>query len=202
MAVRLTIQLGPDVLKALGASKSITLALDSGGRREAARTTANRRRRRRAANREPKEGFGRFHPGSLGDRLVRWAERLGEPFGFPAMMKLLGVTRAHAHMILARARAHRLVKRVGHGAYAAASMSERALSAWREAVPFRPGSHADRLLRWASGRGRPFRTEEATRALGVTPALATKALMRTVAAGRLKRIRRGEYVVAHSTPTR
>ncbi len=199
MPVTLTITLGEEVLRTLTAAKSISIVLGTAkgkpGPGVSRSSTAGRggtARVRRAAG----AASGGFQPGSLGDRLVRWASGRAAPFGFPELMKLLRVSRAHSHMILARARAKGLLKRVGHGAYAAASMPEDAVAAWRRAVPFRRGSQADRLLRWAAGRRRHFRTADVMRTLRLTRALATKALMRTVAAGRLRRVGHGTYTAA------
>jgi hypothetical protein len=132
MTATLTITLSDEILKALQAEKSITVALESGGRAPratrpapASRSSAKRpARTRRAAGagaaKETPSGASPFRAGSLPAKLLSWAGGRKEPFGVQDVMNALKVKRSHASMVLTVARRKGAVKRVGRGEYAAA----------------------------------------------------------------------------------
>jgi len=114
MTAKLTITLSDEVLKALKASKSITVALASGG--------GGAGRAPRAAASAParggsKRGAGAFREGSLPAKLLGWATGLKKPFGVPELMKKFKIKRGHASMLVAYVTKAGAVKRVGRGAY-------------------------------------------------------------------------------------
>jgi hypothetical protein len=111
MTARLTIVLGPDVLQALRASKSITVELGAAGNGGAPRAGARKDRGDRVGN-------GR-RPGSHGARLVAWASGRKRAFGVPDVMKALKIKRGHASMLLTAVMRSGGVKRVGRGEYRA-----------------------------------------------------------------------------------
>ncbi len=128
MTATLTITLSDEILNALQAEKSITVALESGGRAPraapASRGPAKRPARKRrpagaAAAEAPPSEPGPFREGSLPAKLVAWAGGRKKPFGVPDVMKALKVKRSHASMVLTAARRKGAVKRVGRGEYAA-----------------------------------------------------------------------------------
>ncbi len=104
----LKITFSDDVLAALRTSRSITIALDSS---KAAATGAGRRGKAGS-------GDNGFRPGSLPDRLLKWAAGRKEPFAVADVMKKLRVKRAHASMVLTKAVGSGHLRRVGRGAYA------------------------------------------------------------------------------------
>ena len=114
MTAKLTITLSDEVLKALKASKSITVALASGGAapRSASRTMAPARAGRARRN-------GEFREGSLPAQLLGWAKGLKKPFGVPDLMKKFKIKRGHASMLVAYVTKAGAVQRVGRGAYTA-----------------------------------------------------------------------------------
>ena len=118
MTARLTIVLGPDVLKALRNSQSITVVAGSGGGGSAPASRAATRAA--AAPRASNGKAGPYREGSLPARLMAWASGLKKPFGVPDVMKKLGIKRAHASMVLTRVANSGHVKRVGRGEYSAA----------------------------------------------------------------------------------
>jgi len=102
MTARLTIVLGDEVLKALRQAKTISLALDSGGRPA------------RAANGKA----GPYREGSLPAKLLGWAGGRKKPFTVPEVMKALKIKRGHASMLIAYVSKGGAVRRVGRGQYA------------------------------------------------------------------------------------
>jgi len=126
MTATLTITLSDEILKALQAEKSITVALESGGRAASAsraapaKATRSRGARKGGAELAAKRAAGPFRAGSLPAKLVAWAGGRKKPFGVPDVMKALNVKRSHASMVLTAARRKRAVKRVGRGEYAVA----------------------------------------------------------------------------------
>jgi hypothetical protein len=110
MTASLTIQIGPEVLKALRASKSITVELGAAG---------NGRAPRAKSDRGDQVGNG-HRPGSHGARLVAWASGRKRTFGVPDVMRALKIKRQHASMVLTAVMRSGGVKRVGRGEYAAA----------------------------------------------------------------------------------
>jgi len=116
MTARLTIVLGPDVLKALRRSNSIRVAAGSDA---PAPRAASSRPARAAKNGSPKPGAGGFRAGSLPAKLMAWAGGLKKPFGVPDLMKKLGIKRGHASMLVAYVTKGGALKRVGRGAYSA-----------------------------------------------------------------------------------
>jgi hypothetical protein len=109
MTAKLTIMLSDDVLKALKASKTITVALNSGGR-------APRGTPRGGGMRT---GAGGFRDGSLPAKLMDWAKGLRKPFSVPDLMKKFRIKRGHASMLVAYVVRAGAVKRVSRGAYEA-----------------------------------------------------------------------------------
>ena len=60
----------------------------------------------------------RYRAGSLPDKLYNWAENRGKEFGTGDVVKALGVTRAHASMILNKvSNDPGRIKRVARGVY-------------------------------------------------------------------------------------
>jgi hypothetical protein len=119
MTAKLTISLSPDVLKALQASKSITVALASGGGGGSAPRATSARAARSSAGAAPKGPAG-FRAGSLPAKLMGWAGGLKKPFGVPELMKKFRIKRGHASMLVAYVVKAGAVRRVGRGAYSAA----------------------------------------------------------------------------------
>jgi len=113
MTARLTIVLGPDVLKALRGSNSIRVAAGSSGGAAASRPAPA------AKDSGARPGEGGFRPGSLPARLLSWASGRKRPFGVAEVMKTLKIKRAHASMVLTRVASSGDLKRVGRGEYAA-----------------------------------------------------------------------------------
>lgn len=113
MTAKLTIMFSDDVLKALKASKAITVALQSGGK--APRGGSSGPRPARAGG-----GEGGFREGSLPAKLMGWANGLKKPFGVPDLMKKFKIKRGHASMLVAYVVKAGAVRRVGRGAYQAA----------------------------------------------------------------------------------
>ena len=113
MTAKLTIVLSDDVLKALKASKAITVALHSGGK--SPRPASSGRTGGGA-----KAGPGGFREGSLPAKLMGWANGLKKPFGVPDLMKKFKIKRGHASMLVAYVVKAGAVRRVGRGSYAAA----------------------------------------------------------------------------------
>lgn len=111
MTAKLTITLSPEVLRALKASKTIRLAVETGaGRGGAARVMG-------PASRGAKDGF---REGSLPAKLLQWAKGHKGPFRVPEVMKHLKIKRGHASMLIAYASRAGAVRRVGRGAYTTA----------------------------------------------------------------------------------
>jgi len=112
MTAKLTITLSPDVLKALRASKSISVAVESGAGRPAGASRAT-------GPAGPVRGGkgGGFREGSLPAKLLQWAKGRKGPFSVPEVMKHLKIKRGHASMLIAYASRAGAVKRVGRGAY-------------------------------------------------------------------------------------
>jgi hypothetical protein len=113
MTAKLTITLSDEVLKALKASKSITIALASGG---AAPRGSRAAAPARAGTPRAK---GEFREGSLPAKLLAWAKGLKKPFGVPDLMKKFKIKRGHASMLVAYVTKAGAVGRVGRGAYTA-----------------------------------------------------------------------------------
>jgi hypothetical protein len=122
MPATLTIKLGDSLLRALRASKSITVALGPGASDGAVRRTARRGRRARATRgrRGTARKAGAFRPGSLPARLVAWAGGRKRPFGVPDLVRKFRIRRGHASMLIAYVAKAGAVRRVGRGAYRAA----------------------------------------------------------------------------------
>ena len=114
MTAKLTIMLSDDVLKALRASKAITVALQSGGRAPRGGASSGPRPSRSGG------GEGGFREGSLPAKLMSWAGGLKKPFGVPELMKKFKIKRGHASMLVAYVVKAGAVRRVGRGSYAAA----------------------------------------------------------------------------------
>jgi len=112
MTAKLTITLSDDVLKALKQAKSITLALDSGGRAAPASRAA-------PAGKAANGKAGPYRQGSLPAKLMAWAGGRKKPFTVPEVMKAMKIKRGHASMLVAYVRKGGAVKRVGRGEYAA-----------------------------------------------------------------------------------
>ncbi len=101
MTAKLTISLSDDFLKALKASKSITIRLDSAGARGSL-----------SAARSPPRA------GSLPARTIEWARSRGRSFGTRDIERKLKVSRAHASMLLSRLANGRFpITRVRRGEY-------------------------------------------------------------------------------------
>ena len=98
MTAKLTILLSGEVLKALRASKSMTIAVAPGGggggssRAPAPRGTAGVGNPRTG---EPREG-------SLPARVLGWAKGRSRPFGTNDIVSKFKLSRAHASMLLSR----------------------------------------------------------------------------------------------------
>ncbi len=116
MTATLTISLSDDVLKALKAAKSITVALGSAPAGRAARRAVPAGKAKGAKG----EAAGPYRAGSLPARLLSWAGGRKKPFGVPDVMKAMRIKRSHASMLLTYVRKRGDVKRVGRGRYAAA----------------------------------------------------------------------------------
>jgi hypothetical protein len=114
MTARLTIVLGPDVLKALRGSNSIRVAAGSSGGAAASRPAPA------AKDSGARPGEGGFRPGSLPAKLMAWAGELKKPFGVPDLMRKFKIKRGHASMLIAYVSKGGAVKRVGRGEYRAA----------------------------------------------------------------------------------
>jgi hypothetical protein len=115
MTAKLTITLSQDVLRTLRASKSITVALDSGA--------GGAGRAARAGGRAAPAGggsHGEYREGSLPAKLMQWAKGRKSAFGVPDVMKKLRIKRGHASMLIAYVTRGGAVKRVGRGSYVAA----------------------------------------------------------------------------------
>jgi hypothetical protein len=112
MTATLTIQLSPEILTALGASKSITVELGAAGNGRAPRAGGKLKGGDRVDN--------GLRPGSHGARLVAWASGRKRTFGVPDVMKALKIKRGHASMLLTAVMRSGGVKRVGRGEYTAA----------------------------------------------------------------------------------
>ncbi len=119
MTAKLTITLSDEVLKALKASKSITVALASGGGGRAPRAAASRPAgASKASNGTKREaGAGGFREGSLPAKLLGWAGGRKRPFGVPDLMTKFRIKRGHASMLIAYVAKAGAVKRVSRGAY-------------------------------------------------------------------------------------
>jgi len=112
MTAKLTITLSDEVLKALRATKAITVALDTG-------SVASRA----APAGKAKSANGKASPyraGSLPAKLLSWASGRKKPFGVGEVMKKLKIKRGHASMLIAYVTKGGAVKRVGRGEYALA----------------------------------------------------------------------------------
>jgi len=114
MTANITITLSDEVLGILQSEKSIAIALGSTGPSRGAGRTRAASPAGRAAS------AGGYRPGSLPERLIKWAGGRKRPFGVQEVMTALEVKRAHASMVLTRVMASGDLKRVGRGAYAAA----------------------------------------------------------------------------------
>ncbi len=155
---------------------------------------ATRRAWRRAANAEP----GSFRPGTLVDRLARWAAGRTAPFRPRDAARAVGVSLQHAMRMMQRARAKGIVERLAWGTYVGPGVGRSAIRAWREErrnPPLRAGGLPDRLVRWAAGRRRPFGIGDAMRALRVRYGRAWGAMRTARVHGRLERLSRGAYAV-------
>jgi hypothetical protein len=111
MTAKLTITLSSDVLKALRASKSIRVALETGASRPGAPARAM------GPARAGRGGRNGFREGSLPAKLLDWAKGRKGPFRVPEVMKHLKIKRGHASMLIAYASRAGAVRRVGRGAY-------------------------------------------------------------------------------------
>lgn len=120
MTAKLTISLSTDVLKALQASKSITVALASGGGGGGSAPRATSARALRSSGSTAAKGPAGFRAGSLPAKLMGWAGGLKKPFGVPELMKKFRIKRGHASMLVAYVVKAGAVRRVGRGAYSAA----------------------------------------------------------------------------------
>jgi hypothetical protein len=110
MTAKLTIMFSDDVLKALKASKAITVALQSGARAPRGGSSGPRGGGARS-------GAGGFREGSLPAKLMGWAGSLKKPFGVPDIMKKFKIKRGHASMLVAYVVKAGAVDRVGRGQY-------------------------------------------------------------------------------------
>lgn len=150
---------------------------------------------RRAANARPAS----FRPGTLSDRFARWAARRGAPFRPGDAARALGMSAPHALQLTKRARDRGLVERLARGTYVGPGVGRPAIRAWREEQrrhPFRAGGTRDRLLRWATGRRRPFGIKDAAEALGAPYHRASGAIGSAMLLGLLERIAPGTYAAA------
>ena len=101
MSVQLVIELSEDVLKALVASRNLTITVTqpapggsgSGGSGSGGRET--QAAQANGGNVIPREG-------SLPARIIGWAEQHGREFSTIDLVKEFGVTRAHGSMLLAK----------------------------------------------------------------------------------------------------
>jgi hypothetical protein len=117
MMASLAISLSGEVLRALKATKSITLSVGPGAPApRAAPAKAQRKGTRRA---KAADGPGGFREGSLPAKLLAWAGGRKRPFGVPDVMKALKVKRPHASMVLTRVLGLGGVRRVERGEYLA-----------------------------------------------------------------------------------
>jgi hypothetical protein len=117
MTAKLTITLSDDVLKALKASKSISVALQSGGGGGRAPRGAPARSAGGGGGRKAGAGAGGFRAGSLPAKLLAWAGGRKKPFGVPDLMSKFKIKRGHASMLVSYVLKAGAVKRVGRGAY-------------------------------------------------------------------------------------
>jgi len=180
MTATLTIRLSDDVLEALRASKTITIAFEAPAERGGAR---------RKDRVQPREG-------SLPARVLEWAERRGKPFGNADVMKEFKLSRAHASMLLSRvANGSTSIQRTGRGVYefGGPAASAKSAGAAGAATP-RAGSLPDQILAWAAEDGEPFDTAEVVEAFGLTRGHASMVLGK-LANGPypIERVRRGVY---------
>lgn len=94
MSVQLVIELSEDVLKALVASRNLTITVTQssspGGESQPAPGRGGAR-----GNVIPREG-------SLPARILGWAEKRGKEFSTTDLLRKFDVTRAHASMLLAK----------------------------------------------------------------------------------------------------
>jgi len=203
MTATLTIKLSDEVLEALRASKTITIALGSSGRTSPAARTGTP-----AEAAQPREG-------TLPARVLDWAQKRGTTFRTADIQKALGLKRAHASMLLSRlasgGTAMRRVRRgvfvVGDGAVeskaAPASTRRGGKKPKKRAVAApREGSIAARILDWAQARG-SFGVPDVVREFGIKRGHASMEMSKLANGARpIRRTGRGVYEYAGAPPRR
>ena len=94
MTVQLVIELSEEVLKALVASKNLTITVAQAGRRDGGGKPGS-------AYMPPSEHV-LPREGSLPARILEWAEKRTKPFTTADLVKRFKVSRAHASMLLTK----------------------------------------------------------------------------------------------------
>jgi hypothetical protein len=96
MSVQLVIELSEDVLKALVASRNLTITVTQPAPAgSGSRGSEKQAGQANGGNVIPREG-------SLPARIIGWAEQHGREFSTVDLVKKFGVTRAHGSMLLAK----------------------------------------------------------------------------------------------------
>ena len=98
MSVQLVIEISDDVLKALVASRNLTITLTNPG----SPTASGGRKSKAAAAGSPAGDSSTPREGSLPARILAWAEKREKDFSTADLVKRFKVTRAHASMLLTK----------------------------------------------------------------------------------------------------
>jgi len=110
MTINLVIEVSEDILRSVSNGGTVTVRIVRGTGKPTGSGTPDR---------APATGVAhRYRAGSLPDKLFKWAEKRGREFDTGDVVKALGVTRAHASMILNKvSNDPGPIKRVARGVY-------------------------------------------------------------------------------------